>query len=102
MVSGSAGMSDWTTEATDAIERAVVTVRDRTVTPAKAVTRVVVYSLLAALFAVPALVMLAVGFFRGLVEVYQGEVWAAWLTLGAISVLAGMFCWAKRTAKRTA
>jgi hypothetical protein len=92
-------MSDWTTEATDAIERAVVTVRDRTVTPARSATRAVVFSLLAVLFAVPALVMLAVGAFRGLVEAYQGEVWAAWLTLGAICVVAGMFCWAKRTTR---
>jgi hypothetical protein len=90
-------MSDWTTEATDAIERAVVTVRDKTVTPARAITRAIVFGLLAALFAIPALVLLAAGFFRGLVILYQGEVWAAWLTLGAICVLSGMFFWTKRT-----
>jgi hypothetical protein len=91
-------MSDWTTEATDAIERAVVTVRDRTVTPARTISRGVVYGLLAALIVFPAVIFAVIGFFRGLVEIYQGEVWAAWLTLGAISVVAGMFCWAKRTA----
>jgi hypothetical protein len=91
-------MSDWTTEATDAIERAVVTVRDKTVRPAQRVTRGIVFGLLATLFVVPAVVMLCVGLFRGLVEAYQGEVWAAWLTLGAISVAAGMFCWSKRGA----
>jgi hypothetical protein len=90
--------SDWTTEATDAIERVVVTVRDKTVVPARAITRGVVFGLLAALFAIPALIMLAVGSFRGLVLAYQGEVWAAWLTLGGICVLAGVFLWAKRTA----
>jgi hypothetical protein len=92
-------MSDWTTEATDAIERAVVTVRDKTVTPARSATRGIVFGLLAALFVVPAVVMLLAGLFRGLVIAYQGEVWAAWLTLGAISVVAGMFCWSKRTAR---
>jgi hypothetical protein len=93
-------MSDWTTEATDAIEKAVGTVRDKAVAPAQRATRVVVYGLLAALFAVPALLLLALGAFRGLVEVYQGEVWAAWLTLGAICAAAGMFCWAKRTPRQ--
>jgi hypothetical protein len=91
-------MSDWTTEATDAIERAVTTVRDRTVVPAKAISRGVVYGLLAVLIVIPAVLFALIGSFRGLVEIYQGEVWAAWLTLGAISVVAGMFCWAKRTA----
>jgi hypothetical protein len=86
-------MSDWTTEATDAIERAVVTVRDKTVRPAQSLTRGIVFGLLAVLF-----VVLSAGLFRGLVEAFQGEVWAAWLTLGAISVAAGMFCWAKRGA----
>ena len=91
-------MSDWTTDATDAIERAVATVRDRTVVPAKTISRGVVFGLLAALLVIPALMFAVIGAFRGLVEIYQGEVWAAWLTLGAISVVAGMFCWAKRTA----
>ncbi len=89
-------MSDWTTDAADAIERAVVTVRDKTVTPARTITRGVVFGLLAALFVLPALVILLAGVFRGLVELYQGEVWAAWLTLGAICVLAGTFLWSKR------
>ena len=91
-------MSDWTADAADAIERAVTTVRDRTVTPARGLTRAVVFGLLAALFVLPALVLLAIGAFRGLVLAYQGEVWAVWLTLGGICLLAGMFCWTKRTA----
>jgi hypothetical protein len=89
-------MSDWTTDAADAIERAVVTVRDKTVTPARTITRGIVFGVLAALFVLPALVILVAGSFRGLVKLYQGEVWAAWLTLGAICVLAGMFLWSKR------
>lgn len=91
-------MTDWTTDATDAIERAVATVRDKTVRPARTITRGIVFGLLATLFVLPALVMLAIGGFRGLVLIYQGEVWAAWLTLGGICVLAGGFCWSKRTA----
>ena len=89
-------MSDWTTEATDVIERTVATVRDRTVEPARAITRVVVYGLLAALIAFPAVVMLTVGAFRGLVLLEQGYAWAAWVTLGGIFVLAGAFSWTRR------
>jgi hypothetical protein len=91
-------MTEWTTQAADAIDRAVVTVRDKTVSPARNVSKALVYGLLAALIVIPAVLMLTIGFFRVLVELYQGEVWAAWLTLGAIWVAAGMFCWAKRTA----
>ena len=89
-------MSDWTIEATDVVERTVAMVRDRTVEPARTVTRVVVYGLLAALIALPALVLLTIGAFRGLVLVEQGYTWAAWVTLGGIFVLGGAFCWTKR------
>ncbi len=89
-------MSDWTTEATDLIERTVAMVRDRTVEPAQATTRGIVYGLLAALVAIPAVILLLIGAFRGLVLIEQGYVWAAWLTLGGIFVIAGAFCWTKR------
>ncbi len=89
-------MSDWTTEATDVIERTVAMVRDRTVEPAQAITRVIVYGLLAALIALPAVVLLTIGAFRGLVLLEQGYIWAAWVTLGGIFVIAGWFSWTKR------
>jgi hypothetical protein len=89
-------VSDWTTEATDVIERTVALVRDKTVEPARAITKAAVYGLLAALIAVPALILLTIGAFRGLVLIEQGYTWAAWVTLGGIFVLAGAFCWTKR------
>jgi hypothetical protein len=91
-------MSDWTSDAADAIERAVALVRERTVDPVRAVTRAVVYGLLALLLVSTAGLLLGVGAFRGLVELYQGEVWAAWCTLGGIFVLGGGFLWARRDA----
>jgi hypothetical protein len=91
-------MADWTTEATDAIERGVVLVRDKAVEPVISASKAIVYGLLAALVALPAIFMLFIGAFRGLVLIYQGEVWAAWLTLGGICVIAGAVCWSKRTA----
>ena len=91
-------MSDWTTDAADAIENAVALVRDRTVEPAQTASKYVVYGLLAVLLVLPATVLLIAGAFRGLNEIYQGEVWASWLTLGAIFVGVGAFMWAKRNA----
>ena len=51
-------MADWTTQAADAIETAVTTVRDRTVVPARKATKVVVYGLLVAFFALTAAFLL--------------------------------------------
>jgi hypothetical protein len=89
-------VTDWTTEATDFIEQTVALARDRTVVPARIATRAVVYGLLAALIALPAIVMLIIAAFRGLVLLYQGRVWAAYITLGGIFILGGLLSWSKR------
>jgi hypothetical protein len=91
-------MSDWTSDAADAIDRGVALARDRSVAPARAASKAVVYGLLAVLLVVPATVLLTAGLFRGLTEIFQGEVWAAWLTLGGIFVVVGGFLWSKRNA----
>src|SRR5207237_8128812 len=75
-------MSDWTTDAADAIDRSIALVRERTVEPAQSVTRVVVYGLLAGIILAPALVLSAIGAFRGLLLVEQGYTWAAWCPMG--------------------
>jgi hypothetical protein len=89
-------MSDWTTDATDAIDRTVALVRERTVEPVHNVVRALVFGLLAALVVAPAFIILTAGAFRALVIIYQGYVFAAWLTLGGIFLAAGWFCWNKR------
>jgi len=90
-------MSDWTTEAVDNIERVVETVRDKTVTPAQKVTRAIVFGLLTTFFVVTALALFSIGVFR-LVDVYlPAGVWATYLIFGGIFVVAGTFCWARRT-----
>jgi len=88
-------MGDWTTDATDAIDRSIAFVRERTVDPARRTTKALVYILLATLVGVPALLMIAIGGFRGLVLIFQGYVWAAWLFLGGIFMIAGGFCWTR-------
>ena len=89
-------MSDWTTDAADAIEKAVGMARERTVEPARAVAKAITYGLLAALLLVPAAVLLVAGLFRALTELFQGEVWASWLLLGGIFAIVGAFLWTKR------
>ena len=88
-------MSDWTTQAADAVEQAVVAVRDRTVLPAQRAARVVVYGLLTMFFGFTAFLLLALLGFRVLNIVLP--VWASWLVLGGIFVIIGGFCWMRRT-----
>ena len=90
-------MSDWTEQAADAVEKAVVLVRDKTVVPAQQGTKVVVYGFLTAFFALTAFMLVTILLFRVLVIVVP--VWAAWLIVGGIFLLAGAFCWSRRTTK---
>ncbi len=53
-------MSDWTTQAADAVEKAVVLVRDKTVVPAQQGARVVVYGFLTAFFALTAFMLVTI------------------------------------------
>jgi drug/metabolite transporter (DMT)-like permease len=88
-------VADWTTDLIDNLDSAIAIVRDKTVVPAQKATRAVVYGLLVAFFALSALLMLAIALFRVLV-VLTGEVWASYLILGGIFVIAGAFCWTLR------
>jgi hypothetical protein len=90
-------MSDWTTDAANAIDNAVGLVRERTVEPVQAVARAVTYGLLAALVLLPALALVTIAAFRLLAIATNGHVWAAWTGLGGIFVMAGWFFWSKRT-----
>jgi hypothetical protein len=89
-------MSDWTTDAANAIENAVTNIRDRTVVPAKSLSKGVVYGLLAVLIGVPAVILVVIMLFRLFVIMFQGYVWAAWFLMGAIFIALGGFAWAKR------
>ncbi len=89
-------MADWTTDAVDNLENIVTLVRDKTVVPAQKATKAVVFGLVVAFFVVTALLMLAIALFRVLV-VLTGEVWASYLILGGIFVIAGALVWTLRT-----
>jgi hypothetical protein len=88
-------MSDWTTQAADTIEKTVVAIRDRTVEPATRAANYVVYGVFAACCAFVAVLLLAIVLFR--VLTYGVPVWAAWMILGGIFVVGGVFCWTRRT-----
>ena len=88
-------MSDWTTQAADTIEKTVVAIRDRTVVPATQGANYVVYGVFAACCVLTAVLLLTIVLFR--VLTYAMPVWAAWMLLGGIFVLGGMFCWTRRT-----
>src|SRR6476646_7971762 len=88
---GDEDMSDWTTDAADAIDNAIGLVRERTVEPVQAVARVVIYGVLAALVLLPALTLTTIALFRVLTIAANGNVWVAWTVLGGIFVAAGWF-----------
>lgn len=90
---------DWPTQAADSIERFVGTVRSKTVEPAERIVRVVVYGILAAILGVAALVLAIAALVRLLDVLLPGEVWSAYLLLGALFTIAGLVLWSQRTPK---
>jgi hypothetical protein len=95
---------DWTGPVTDRIESVVGTVRDKTTIPVTKVARAVVFGLLAAVAALIALVLVIDAVAR-IIDVYLPfdpygrRVWVGDAALGAIFLVAGAFCWSKRTRK---
>ena len=88
-------MSEWTTQAADTIEKTVEAIRDRTVGPATRGANYVIYGVFAACCVLAALLLSTILLFR--VLTYAMPVWAAWMLLGGIFVLGGLFCWTRRT-----
>lgn len=89
-------MSDWTTDAANAIDNAVGLVRERTVEPVQAVARAIIYGVLAGLILLPAVTLLTIALFRLLTIAAFGHVWAPWCGLGGIFLLLGSFLWSRR------
>jgi hypothetical protein len=95
--------ADWPARVTATVVRYVGTVRAKTTGPALAAARWVVYlaaiSLIAMVVAILGLVLVvrvlvtATGYVPG---VEPGETWLAYLILGGIFMLAGVFLWRKK------
>ena len=88
-------MSEWTTQAADTIEKTVVAIRDRTVEPATRGANYVIYGVFAVCCVLTAVLLFTIVLFR--VLTYAMPVWAAWMLLGGIFVLAGLFAWTRRS-----
>ncbi len=94
---------DWPARASSAVVHYVGTVRDKTTGPALTASRYVVYlvasGLISVVIAILALVLAvrvmvtATGYVPG---VEPGETWLAYLILGGIFMLAGVFLWRKK------
>ncbi len=94
---------DWAAQAADTVERVVGAVRDNTTTRAITASRAVVYGLFAAIvgFALVILLIIFTGRFLNVVvfrDFYVGvhHMWAVYLFVGLVCVIAGAVMWSLR------
>lgn len=90
---------DWPTQAADTIERVVGTIREKTTEPVERIVRIVVYGIVAAILGVAALILAVAALVRLLDVLIPGEVWSAYLVLGALLTIVGLVLWSKRAPK---
>jgi hypothetical protein len=87
---------------TDRVESVVGTIRDKTTVPITKVSRIVVFGLIVAVGGITALLLVIVAALR-IADAYLPfaplgrRVWVSYVALGAIFLLAGAFCWSKRS-----
>lgn len=97
---------DWTDEVTDRLGSAVSTVRDKTTVPVTKVARAVVFGLIAGTLGLVALILFVIALVRVInvylpFEPYGRRVWVTDAGLGAIFLVAGAFCWSRRTPRKS-
>jgi hypothetical protein len=90
-------MSDWPEQAADTVVSTVDKVRDKATGPALTVSRAIVYGVLILVFAVAALILFVIGAVR--FGSYWLPVWAVYLILGVLFVLAGIILYRQRAPK---
>ena len=100
---GATGVSpprdDWAAETTDRLDQLVGTIRSQTTDRVLSLSRLLVYGLLAGIMGLMAAVLGIVMLVRFADEMIPQEVWLTYFVLGAIFLVAGMFCWSKRKGK---
>ncbi len=104
VMSQQASSADWVTQLVGLIERVVGALNSKATRPAIKVVRALVYGVIAACFAVMALILLAIAAVRLLViatgALFNHEqAWLAEFVVGAGFVLAGFFLLARRHAR---
>lgn len=89
--------NDWTVHVADTIESVVTSVRDKTTVPIVTAARGVVYGLVAGVFGVAIAILMTITLIRVLDIVLP--IWATYLLLGGIFLLAGALLWRKAWSK---
>jgi hypothetical protein len=87
---------DWPAQAADAVVDLVGAVRDRTLGPIMLVARALVYGILVMVLATVAVVLLVIALVRVTDWLVPGEVWSAYLVLGALFTAGGLVMWSLR------
>jgi hypothetical protein len=95
------GGNDWSVQAADTIERFVSTIRDKTSVPLTTVARALVFGLLAAVMGLTTLVFLTIAAVRVVNVVVPGDVWSAYLLVGGIFTLLGLFLLRRATSQKS-
>tara|TARA_B100000902_G_C27232423_1_gene875584 strand:- start:548 stop:850 length:303 start_codon:yes stop_codon:yes gene_type:complete len=83
-------------QATNKVVRVVKAVRGKTTGPLLFVARLLVYSITICIAAAAAIVLLTIASVKIVNQLLPGDVWAAYLLMGAVFALAGTFLWSKR------
>ena len=85
-------------QATSVVVNLVTSVRGKTTGPLLFVARLVVYSIAILIAAAAAAVLFVIAAVKIVNQLLPGDVWAAYLLLGAVFALVGTFFWSKRVA----
>ena len=83
-------------QATSVVVNLVKSVRGKTTGPLLFVARLVVYSITILIAASAAIVLFVIAAVKIVNQLLPGDVWAAYLLLGAVFALIGTFFWSKR------
>ena len=83
-------------QATSVVVNLVTSVRGKTTGPLRFVARLVVYSIAILIAAAAAVVLFVIAAVKIVNQLLPGDVWAAYLLLGAVFALVGTFFWSKR------
>ena len=88
---------DWAEQIVDSLESMIESVRSKTSDKAVGVAKILVYSLLGAGLGGAVLLLITIGFVRGLDVALPGAVWSAYLVLGGMFIAIGALLWSRRS-----